>query len=383
MPVTQDVRFYDADDQPTVLLPVIVPDAVWGDRQGALFARPAVPGISVQTHAVAAAPRSGADEAWDTPELEVVFLHLQPQQQRNVHKRRKPGVMYRGWLVNDVDRLPNVDQLQAAALVELGAGPGQRSDQTQGSALEQLIGLVKQQSETMLVMQQRLDTIENQRTVVPVAMDTPIKRGVAVGQDAGRSAGGEPAGRRPGANRLYARLTAMSANPASKMRECLDQGTTETDMPEDWPWAGSQYHEPVAPEYLVQIYSGGKSAVAYARTFLTDHYLWDCNKAKDGMMTGAMVLDYMLLYDGINVLMSASAELCARKMYAIERTYEDWLRKDDWKSKAMHKQMDVYDITRQGGATRVAGADRAARQYLQEESQTAKWLTKNGNSNDH
>jgi len=378
MPGTQDLRFYDADELPTVLLPVFVPDAVWGDRQGALFARPAVPGSSVQTHAVAAAPRSGADEAWDTPELEVVFLHLQPQQQRNVHKRRKTGVMYRGWLVNDVDRLPNVDQLQAAALVELGAGPGdqpgQRADQAPGAALQQLIGLVKQQSETMQVMQQRLDTIEAQRTVVPMALDTPTKRGVAVGQ-------AEP--RRPGASRLYARLTAMSSNPADKMRECLDRGTTETDMPDDWPWAGSQYHEPVAPEYLVQIYSGGKSAVAYARTFLTDHYLWDCKAAKDGMMTGAMVLDYMLLYDGINVLMSAGAELCARKMYAIERTYEDCLHKDDWKSKAMHKQMDVYDITRQGGATRVAGADRAARQYLQEEAQNAKWLAKNGKSHDH
>jgi len=364
------VRFYEGVDGPTLLVQVHVPEDMWGDRGGALYARPAVSGAGgimnkcmLQTHQVPAAPRSGADEAWDCPDLAVQFVHLMSAQQRLVVKKRKTGIVYRSWLVDDVERLPNVDQLMAVALTTLdgsvSAPEAPDLAAMMDAALKRALGPIAE----------RLTALESAPKPTRGAASSagppkPLSTELVLPQTKNQ------------AGYMYARLTAMAANPAMKMKECLEAGTTETDMPSDWPWAGSQYHEPVAPEYLVQVYSSGKPAITYARQFLTDHMLWECKAAKDSMLNAAMILDHMLLYDGINVMMTASAELCARKMYAVERTYEDCQHKDDWKGKAMHKMMDVYDITRQGGATRVAGADRAARQFLQEEAQTAKWMTK-------
>lgn len=178
---------------------------------------------------------------------------------------------------------------------------------------------------------------------------------------------------KPGVAALRSRLAALAVNPAAKLAECL----ATMGEPVDWPWEGTQYGEHVAPEYLTAVYCGGGRAIDYARNFIKQHSLEKCKPATDSMFTAAHMLDMMMLHDGINPLSSATAEIAVRKMYSIERVYENCSEPHDWKTKANWKWADVYDITRatwQGA--RVAKADQAARKVLEHEAQNAKWLSK-------
>jgi len=193
---------------------------------------------------------------------------------------------------------------------------------------------------------------------------------------AGGGGGSAPSDDSNVAKALHARLTALSANPAELIKKCLGRGLQHQS---DWPWLGTQYEDRVAPEYLVGIYTTGERAVTYAQKFIQLHALEDCKPARENLMSAATALDYMLLYDGIDVLCSATGEILARRMYATELTFEACSVKGDWRTKSNWKQMDLYDITRQGAqGRRVAAADKTVRKVLQAEAESSKWLAKAG-----
>ncbi|CAK0885631.1 unnamed protein product [Prorocentrum cordatum] len=108
-----------------------------------------------------------------------------------------------------------------------------------------------------------------------------------------------------------------------------------TKMPEG-------YRERIAPDVLSEVYSTGKTAEAWARDFIRDRGLTDCNTAREMIATFAAV-DTMLMTDRQKGLLNqVSFERLVRKGYALVRAYrnvhcrDDWSRPKDsksWKSK--------------------------------------------------
>ncbi|CAK0869509.1 unnamed protein product, partial [Prorocentrum cordatum] len=102
------------------------------------------------------------------------------------------------------------------------------------------------------------------------------------------------------------------------------------------------YRERIAPDVLSEVYSTGKTAEAWARDYIRDRGLADCNTAREMIATFAAV-DTMLMTDRQKGLLNqVSFERLVRKGYALVRAYrnvhcrDDWSRPKDaksWKSK--------------------------------------------------
>ena len=95
------------------------------------------------------------------------------------------------------------------------------------------------------------------------------------------------------------------------------------------------------------------------------------------------IMDQMLLYDGYDVINSASAEMICRRCYGLELVFEDvhcesdWKTKDPKNSKAKLTLLDDYDITAiMARGERAAEADATVRKQMELRAQFAKYLSK-------
>ena len=168
------------------------------------------------------------------------------------------------------------------------------------------------------------------------------------------------------------RLTALSMNPAARLRQCLDH----VEDREDWPLAGTQYSARLAGEYLARVYASGLRATEYYRNWSRQHFLENC-KAVDEVHFLAAVLDGLLLVDQLNVANAYGCELLARRLYGFELVFANCTARDHWKRKARWKMLEVYDASALDRAgPRVGSADAEARKALEVEASFAKWLAK-------
>ncbi|CAK0870311.1 unnamed protein product [Prorocentrum cordatum] len=101
--------------------------------------------------------------------------------------------------------------------------------------------------------------------------------------------------------------------------------------PEEW---NSQmpegYRQRISAEVLSEIHSSGKTAEAWARDFIRDRGLSDCNTARE-MIAAYAAVDTMLMTDRQRGLLNlVSFERLVRKGYAIVRAYRNVNSRDDW-----------------------------------------------------
>ncbi|CAK0828932.1 unnamed protein product [Prorocentrum cordatum] len=101
--------------------------------------------------------------------------------------------------------------------------------------------------------------------------------------------------------------------------------------PEEWNSRMPEgYRQRISAEVLSEIYSSGKTAEAWARGFIRDRGLSDCNTARE-MIAAFAAVDTMLMTDRQRGLLNlVSFERLVRKGYAIVRAYRNVNSRDDW-----------------------------------------------------
>ena len=242
---------------------------------------------------------------------------------------------------------------------------------------EQVKAQVKHNAE----VEDRLTRLESllEKAIEKGVLNVPSQAEKAQGSQNGQGSTAEQGGKAESSKLTVAalkkRMKQLRTNPVERIDECMEKYTER----EDWPGDGIVYAEQVAPEYLAAIYGNGK-AEKYARDWLRQKGLEKHKPACEPMLSAAVTLDCLLLFDNYNILMSTGAEVLARRMYAIERVLENVTceaeAKGD-KNKCEWKWSRVYDLTYAGTqSTRVAAADKAARKLLENEGLTNKYLSK-------
>ena len=95
------------------------------------------------------------------------------------------------------------------------------------------------------------------------------------------------------------------------------------------------------------------------------------------------IMDQMLLYDGYDVINSASAGMLCRRCHGLELVFEDvhcesdWKTKDPKNSKAKLTLLDDYDITAiMARGERATEADATVRKQMELRAKFAKYLSK-------
>jgi hypothetical protein len=91
------------------------------------------------------------------------------------------------------------------------------------------------------------------------------------------------------------------------------------------------YRERVAPSWLGEVYAGGVTGKQFAKDFLRDRSLGDCNEARE-LIPVMAAIDSLLLYDRHpKVINSISLEKLAKKGYGIYVGYMAIEKREDWK----------------------------------------------------
>ena len=91
------------------------------------------------------------------------------------------------------------------------------------------------------------------------------------------------------------------------------------------------YRERVAPSWLGEVYAAGTTGKQFAKDYIRDRGVGDCNEARELIPVMAAV-DSLLLYDRQpRVINSISLEKLAKKGYSIYVAYTAVERREDWK----------------------------------------------------
>ena len=94
------------------------------------------------------------------------------------------------------------------------------------------------------------------------------------------------------------------------------------------------------------------------------------------------------MHDKVNIVQSVGVETMSRRMYALERVFEECHKPGDWrpddkksghKTKAQWRLLRTIDLVADG-RTRVSVADAATRKQLETDALDAKWISKTGAS---
>ena len=126
------------------------------------------------------------------------------------------------------------------------------------------------------------------------------------------------------------KLRRTAARPNEKYIACL-QGYAEVDATE---WGAAfpiGYRERVAPSWLGEIYSGGKTGKAFAKDFVRDRQLSDSSEARE-LISVMAAIDAMVLEDCTpGVINSVALERLAKRGFGIHSAFRLVERKEDWR----------------------------------------------------
>ena len=90
------------------------------------------------------------------------------------------------------------------------------------------------------------------------------------------------------------------------------------------------YRERISPEFLAEVYSAGVTGEQYARNFLRDRELLECQQARE-IIAVMSALDTMLLVDKEEGFLNrVSTEKLSRKALGLIRAYEKVSKLEDW-----------------------------------------------------
>jgi hypothetical protein len=141
---------------------------------------------------------------------------------------------------------------------------------------------------------------------------------------------------------------------------------------------------------VVQIYAKHGCFDAFAKTWVKDKVL-EKNHVGNEMVMLAMVLDRMIQNDP-NFLRSEGCEIMARRVYALQRAYQEVHHLNDWKqpkgaSASKWKSKVRWDVAGEidwrsltEGDTLLNGVEKDVSARLQQKANIAKWLAKSESS---
>ena len=178
------------------------------------------------------------------------------------------------------------------------------------------------------------------------------------------------------------RLKRLNANPSDILNKQLDS-LTEYD---DWPLP-EKCSERLSPEYLGEVYSGGRKGIDYGRTYLQAHALEGSHIGNDFLRL-LIALDNFILYDGVNVVNSSGVEILVRYLYGIEKTMSNVTKKDhhsgsenqrrtQWELFRRYDTVDFY-----GKGVEAKAADRAVQEDMAQDATFLKYYSKVKGSRD-
>ena len=174
----------------------------------------------------------------------------------------------------------------------------------------------------------------------------------------------------------YRRLEFLSRSPLQAILRC----TRELQDFDDWPFAGTAGEVRVAPQYFAQVYQQDQHGVRYAKEWIAAHKLEDCELAHE-LVGNLMSVDHALLYDGLNILNTASFEVLAGRCYGLERAFEPCTEAGDWcdetKGRVRLHLLDRYDLSLIMSAdAQIRSADLAVKREMQGHLQFEKCMKK-------
>ena len=134
----------------------------------------------------------------------------------------------------------------------------------------------------------------------------------------------------PAVTDVLSKLRRQSERPQETYLRLLE---TYREVDKDY-WAAHfpvGYRERVAPAWLGQVYSTGKTGKQFAKDFVRDRQLGKCNEARE-LISVLAAIDALLLEDSQpDVINSVALERLAKKGYGIHQAYKDCEREEDWR----------------------------------------------------
>jgi hypothetical protein len=121
-----------------------------------------------------------------------------------------------------------------------------------------------------------------------------------------------------------ARLRRLNVNPQAVLLSLLAGLKTFSD----WPLP-AECDERVAPDYLAGVYKSGRRAYDYGLLFIAMHKL-ENSHIGNNFLRMMLVLDELLLFDGVDVINSAGVEVMCRYLYGIEKCFQGVSKRDHW-----------------------------------------------------
>ena len=102
--------------------------------------------------------------------------------------------------------------------------------------------------------------------------------------------------------------------------------------------------ERMSPMSLGEIYSSGKNAKEWAKSWVKDAGLGDCDEARE-IIPASAALDAIFLIDEIpGAINQVGTEKLVRKVFRIKMAYKDVKKEIDWKKGGKNKTKVDYDL---------------------------------------
>ena len=99
------------------------------------------------------------------------------------------------------------------------------------------------------------------------------------------------------------------------------------------------YRERVAPAWLGQVYSTGKTGKAYAKEYIRDRHLAKCDEARELIAVLAAIGALLLEDTQPDVINSVALEKLAKKGYGIHQAFFDCEKEEHWRRNDKQKNL--------------------------------------------
>ena len=102
----------------------------------------------------------------------------------------------------------------------------------------------------------------------------------------------------------------------------------------------------MTPHSLGEIYSFGKTAKEWAKTWVKDKGLGDCGEAREIIPSGAALDAIFLIDETPGAINQVGTEKLVRKVFGIKMAYKDVQKEADWKKGPKTKTKVDYELWR-------------------------------------
>ena len=104
------------------------------------------------------------------------------------------------------------------------------------------------------------------------------------------------------------------------------------------------YRERMAPQSLGEVYSSGKTAKEWAKSWVKENGLGDCDEARE-IIPAAAAIDAIFLVDQTEgAINQVGTEKLVRKIFGIKAAFKEVKKEGDWKKAGKNKVKIDYEL---------------------------------------